>query len=152
MFPKTRPGPSRSGFFYCGVIPAKFSNILLHGGTDTCMFEANLSSMTILTRALVLFPAIALLAASCNSRRGESRDQQLEVTAETLEAKAEQVRQDVEQSADEKIAEAQKVLQTTGDKETAKVLEKDASVTREAGEIRAEQLEEQAVKVREQKE
>jgi len=108
--------------------------------------------MTIPKRALILFPAIALFAASCNSRRGESRDQQLEVTAETLEAKAEQVRHDVEQSADEKIAEAKKVLETTGDQDTAEVLEKDASVTREVGEMRAEQLEKQAEKVREQKE
>lgn len=107
--------------------------------------------MTNSTRALILCPLIALFTASCDSRRGESRDAQLEETAEGLEAKAEKVRVDVEVSAGEKIAEAKKILKTTGDKETAKVLKKDASVTLEAGELRAEQLEQQAEKVREQK-
>ena len=104
--------------------------------------------MTIRKHALFLIPAITLLA--CNPRRGESRDQQLEETAESLEAKAEQVRHDVDQSADKKIADAKKELETTGNKTTAGVLEKDASVTREVGEMRAEQLEKQAEMVREQ--
>ena len=101
---------------------------------------------------LALCPLIVFLTPSCDSRRGEPRDEQLEQTAENLEAKAEKVRIDVKESAGEKIAEAEEIRKTTGDEDTAEFLEKDASVTREAGELRAEQLEKQAEKVRGQKE
>lgn len=101
--------------------------------------------------ARTLFLLTALFVSSCNSKRGESRDEQLEQTAESLEAKAEKVRFDVEKSAEEKISEAKEILEKTGDKDAAKALENDASVTRKVGKMRAEQLEEQAEKVREQK-
>lgn len=101
-------------------------------------------------RNLLLSSLIALVAVSCDSQRGKSRELQLEKTAEELEAKAEKVLHEVEKSADEKIAEAKEIRKVNGDNETAKVLEKDASVTREVGKLRAEQLEKQAGKVREQ--
>lgn len=116
------------------------------------MFETRPKLMNKPCLTLALLSISVFFAAGCNSRRSESRDQQLEETAESLEAKADQVRRDVKQSADEKVAEAKKALETTGDKETAVVFEKDASVTREVGAMRAKQLEDQAEKVREQKE
>jgi predicted small secreted protein len=93
-----------------------------------------------------------LLFAACDTHRGESRNIQLEQTAEDLEAKAVQIRTDVEETAEKKTEEAKVVRETKGDEETAKLLEKDASVTKEIGKMRAEQLEEQAEKVRDQKE
>ncbi len=106
--------------------------------------------MTAHPRALILCPIIVLFISSCNPGQGENRDEQLEQTAENLEAKASQVRQEIEKSVDVKIAEAKELRETKGDKKTAKLLEKDASVTREVGELRAGQLEKQAEKVREQ--
>ncbi len=88
---------------------------------------------------------------SCDPKHGETRSQQLEETADTLEAKAEAVREETEQSANVKNQEAEQLRKQNGDSESAKVLEKDAEVTREIGEKKAVQLEEQAEKVREQK-
>lgn len=93
-----------------------------------------------------------LILSSCDSNRGASRDTQLEDTAETLEAKAEQVREDVKLNAEKKNQKAEKIREEGGDKSSAEVLDKDAEVTRKVGELRADQLEERAEKVRSQKE
>lgn len=102
--------------------------------------------------ALILASAITLISVSCDSRRGEPREVQLEKTATDLEAKAEKVLVDVKESAAVKAEQAKVLRETQGDEDGAKALEKDAEVTLEVGKLRAEQLEENAEKVREKKE
>lgn len=96
--------------------------------------------------------ATALLLFSCDSKRGEPREVQLEKTASELEAKAEKVRHDVEETASVKKKEAKAIRKEHGDPKAAEALEKDATVTREAGEMRAEQLEKKAQEIRGKKE
>jgi hypothetical protein len=97
----------------------------------------------------VLFGA---LLSGCDSRRGEPREVQLENTAVSLEAKAEEVLEEVEVTAEAKEKQAEQVRETAGDEQAAEALDKDAETTREVGKLRAEQLEKQAEKVRDQKE
>lgn len=101
--------------------------------------------------ATILCFGLGLLIPACNSERGETRESQLEETADSLEAKAEKIRTEVSQVVEKKIVDAEKIRKTKGDDETAKAIEKDATVTKVAGEMRAEQLEKQAEKVRKKK-
>lgn len=103
------------------------------------------------SKTLLLPVVFTFAVASCDPKHGESRSQQLEETAETLEAKAVAVREETEESAVLKKQEARQIRDKKGDPESAEVLEKDAEVTRKIGEKKAEQLEKQAEKVREQK-
>ncbi len=98
---------------------------------------------TILTLSLVL--------QSCNKPASGTREQQLEVTAETLETKAAIVRQEVKLVAEGKNKKAEEIRLSKGDKASAELLDKDAEVTRTIGEKRAEQLEHQAATIREKK-
>ncbi len=100
----------------------------------------------------LLTSAFVLSLNSCDPKHGESRSEQLEETAETLEAKAKDIRLQTEESAELKKLEAEQIRKKNGNSESVEVLEKDASVTREVGERKADQLEEQAKKVREKKE
>jgi len=96
--------------------------------------------------------ASAVFFTSCNPERGKPREVQLEKTAEKLEAKAEEVLDNVEQTAAVKEDQASVIREENGDEKVAETLEKDAEVAREVGKLRAGQLEEQAEKVRDQKE
>ncbi len=105
-----------------------------------------------LKSAAILVSLSCLAFASCNSKRGQPRDEQLEDTAVILEVKADKVLVDVEQSAEKKLGEAKVSREEKGDEKTAEHLEKDARVIREAGKLHSEQLKKQAGEVREQKE
>ncbi|MFD2257823.1 hypothetical protein ACFSSA_14165 [Luteolibacter algae] len=94
----------------------------------------------------------AIFLSACNENRGEPRQDQLEISAENLEAKAEKLKTDIEQTAEGKERLAKELLENDGDKDSAAILEKDADEVRKVGKIRAQQLEEQAEKIREQKE
>jgi len=102
--------------------------------------------------ALVLITTIATILVSCDSRRGESREVQLEQTATDLEAKAEKVLEEVKESAAVKEQKAKILRETEGDEDAAVALEKDADVTLQVGKMRAAKLEENAKKVREEAE
>lgn len=96
--------------------------------------------------------ALSFLAFSCNSERGNPREEQLEKTAVNLEAKADKVLQETKENAAKKEDKAAKIREKNGDEKIAETLEKDAEVTLEIGKLRAEQLEKQAEEVRSQKE
>lgn len=100
---------------------------------------------------IIFLLCAAILAVSCNPERGRPRGEQLEKTAEKLEAKAGEVLEDVEKSAAMKEERALGIREEKGDEALAEALEKEAEVTREAGKLRAEQLEGQAEKVRDRK-
>jgi hypothetical protein len=100
----------------------------------------------------ILAAAIPFLALSCNSERGEPREDQLEKTAATLEAKAEKILDQTKESAALKEDQASKIREEKGDSKIAETLEKDAEVTLEVGKLRADQLEKQAEVIRQQKE
>jgi ABC-type multidrug transport system fused ATPase/permease subunit len=101
---------------------------------------------------LILSAAIAAaFLSSCNPERGKPRKEQLENTAEKLEAKAEEVLDNVEQTAAFKEEQASEIREEKGNETVAKALEKAADTTRKIGKLRAEQLERQAEKVRDQK-
>lgn len=101
---------------------------------------------------ILCLTATSAILASCNPERGQPRGEQLEKTAEKLEAKAGEILENVERSAIVKEEQASGIREEHGDEKVAEALEKDADVTREVGKTRADQLEEQAEKVREQKE
>jgi hypothetical protein len=101
-------------------------------------------------KIIPILSAAALLTA-CNPERGKPRSEQLETTAEKLEAKAGEVLENVEQTAATKEEQAHEIREEKGDETVAEALEKEAAVTREAGKLRAEQLEDQAEKVRDRK-
>jgi predicted small secreted protein len=95
---------------------------------------------------------LAALLAACNPERGKPRGEQLETTADKLEAKAGEVLETVEQTAATKEEQAHELREEKGDETVADALEKEAEVTREVGKVLAEKLEKQAEKVRDRKE